>query len=120
LWLLCAVWAFTFSSIPFIVCVSAPRSLPFPYTPLVRSPLSAYVCDALPSEPVVELSVGSELELSPQSTCTFHGLSFTPGSVKEPRAEHMSVPPSLFWLVGGLPLGGTFFTTTSVVYALNP
>ena len=76
--------------------------------------MSPYVCDADPSEPVEVASAGSELELSPQSTCTFHGLS-GPGSLNEPRSKLFDEPSSEDWSLGAVTVGGTFFTVTDVV-----
>ena len=56
--------------------------------------------------------------LSPQLTTTVHGLSFAPGSVKEPRLKLLGVPSDAVWSAGAVRIGATFFTLTSVVYSV--
>src|SRR5437763_510406 len=52
--------------------------------------------------------------------CTFHGLSFAPGSLNEPRSKLFAEPSSAVWSDAAVTTGGRFFTTTAVVYSLKP
>src|SRR5207244_11432676 len=49
---------------------------------------------------------------SPQFTSTPHGLSFAPGSEKEPRLMLVEAPSFAFWSDGGVTVGATLATAT--------
>jgi hypothetical protein len=54
-------------------------------------------------------------EVSPQSTLTVHGASFTPGSLKLPRLKLVEVPSLAVWSAGAVTTGGLFKTVTCAV-----
>src|SRR5437867_13257737 len=55
------------------------------------------------------------VELSPQSTSTAQGLSFTPGSENEPRVKDFEVPSSAVWFVAAVTTGFLLAMVTPIV-----